>query len=705
MNDPDDPVRRIFIEVMDLQGAERDAAIVRLCGVDDAIRLEVEALLQYDRTDSIEDRTEADGTKALRESGETVGAYRLEFLQGRGGFGEVWKARQFKPVERIVAIKFLAGPAEMKEVRERFEVERQVLATLGHSGIARIIDADALPDGTPWFAMDFIDGEPFLDAILIHELGIDAAVDLLVEVCDAIIHAHRVGVIHLDLKSANILVARLDDGSLRPVVIDFGIARIPLGGEDGSGRMLVGTPGSMSPEQVAGRIDPDTRADVWAIGRLLSLVIDSGPKAGGRRAHELGWIVGRATALDREERYRSVDALRDELRRWRARAPLRESGPRSGIHRLDNLFREHRRLFTIVGALVLSLSVVLAWSIREQRQAVGQLDRAEANRSLVRSFLKRFDRIDAGSLEKVRFKQLLASAVAGIEEVGAADPLLVVELRQAIAAMAFAGGDAELMADQIEKVLRILLVDLRLDPTDRLVMRARFQLVQARYNQGRFVESGSLARSLRGQDPTENARYRLALAASLVAERGDDIEALLILENLDRSESVDSSLRDAIDFSMGRSLVGVGRPDDAIPYFDRAITTLLQRFEVEDPAVLWRRIHRGEALLAAGRIEEAAEVIDGTFIEQLKRVGRDHVNTHWMREVVGDLRLAQGRRGEALLQYRQSLNGRRLWLQPAHPDLADLQEKIDSLENRRSLAPVLDPKGGVGDGNSPATQD
>ena len=691
MNDPDDPVRRVFIEVMDLRGAERDAAIVRLCGADDAIRAEVESLLDHDRPDSVDEGTGASGSKTLREPGQTVGPYRLESLKGIGGFGEVWKARQSQPVERVVAIKFLAGPAEMEEVRKRFEVERQILATLGHSGIARIIDADALPDGTPWFAMDFIDGEPFLDAIRIHGLAVDDAVDLLLEVCDAIVHAHRVGVIHLDLKSTNILVARLDDRSLRTVVIDFGIARIPMGIEDAAGRTLVGTPGSMSPEQVAARGDVDTRADVWAIGRLLGATIDSRPKLGARRARELGWIVERATAIDREERYRSVDALRDELRRWRADVPLRESGPSGRARRLDTLFREHRRSVATAVALLLSLAVVLVWSIGEQRDARRQLAEAEANRSLVRSFLERFDRVDAGSMEKVRLKRLLANAVAGIEEVEAADPLLVAEIRQAIAVLAFAGGDAELMADQIEKVLTILLENLRLDPWDPLVRRARFQLVKARYNQGRFAESAALARSLLGRDATANARCRLALAASLIADRGDDLDALRMLEDLDRSEPRGSSLRDAVDFSMGRSLVGVGRPDDAISYFDRSITALLERFEIEDPAVLWRRIHRGEALLAAGRIEEATDVIEGTFDSQLRRVGGDHVNTHWMRERLGDLRLAQGRASEALLEYRRSLEGRRHWLQPLHPDIRELEEKIGSLETGGPIEGVVTP--------------
>ena len=690
MNHDGDRVREVFVEVMDLQGADRDAALERLCVGDASLRAEVMSLLDHDQPGLAKDAPSETTRDDSRRPGESVGAYRLETLLGRGGFGEVWKARQSHPVDRIVAIKFLSGGAGIRDARGRFDFERQVLARLGHPGIARIIDADSLADGTPWFAMDFIEGEPLLDVVRSHHLSLDAAVDLLMGVCDAIGDAHRVGVIHLDLKSSNVLIDSGGSDLLRPVVIDFGIARLQAGAPGAAGGMIVGTPGAMAPEQAAGGDDIDTRADVWAIGALLSRVIEICPAMRGRRRQEMGWIIKRASAIDREDRFQSVDALRNELRRWRSGSPLRESGPFGVRRRFETLLREHRRFVGVITVAFLALLVVLGWSVQEQRRTEEALTRAEANRMLFRRFLGQFDRIDAGSLEKVRFKRLLAEAVAEIDGFGDADPLLVAEFREAIAVFAFAGGDAELMADQLEQVSEILTGDLGMEAGDPRVQRLRIKLAQARYNQGLFGESESISRSLLTESSSGHVQNRLVLAASLIAQEQRESEALLILESLDAREPEDSSHRGAIEFGMGRALVGLGRPEDAMPHYERSIGDLHDRFDVDHPAVLWRRIHLGEALLAAGRVDEAAVVIESTFAEQVNRVGDDHVNTHWMRERMGDLRVAQGRTEDAIGHYHASLEGRVRRLLPGHPDISDLREKIEALQARGSEESIPD---------------
>ncbi len=207
------------------------------------------------------------------EVGTACGPYVLGPEIGRGAFGRVYLAEQTEPVRRQVALKVLSALGRAPDVLARFAAERQVLAQLDHPNIARIHDAGTTPDGQPYFAMEYLAGQPigaFADS---RSLSIRARLRLFLQVCSAVQHAHQRGVIHRDLKPGNILVA-IRDGEPEAKVIDFGLAKVladdelaarPLATE--SGRLL-GTPEYMSPEQAAGA-PIDTRTDIYSLGTVL----------------------------------------------------------------------------------------------------------------------------------------------------------------------------------------------------------------------------------------------------------------------------------------------------------------------------------------------------------------------------------------------------------------------------------------------------
>ncbi len=210
----------------------------------------------------------------------TVGDFRIIRELGSGGMGRVFLAQQLEPVERRVALKLIHKRVLNRRTLARFEVERQALASMQHPAIAQVYDAGTTPQGYPWFAMEYIEGEPLDRYCSRNRLPPDQRLDLFMRICQGVQHAHLRGIIHRDLKPANILVTRVD-GVAQPKIIDFGIATAAREDSDDPvlARELAGTPEYMSPEQFAdGDGIIDTRSDVYSLGVILyELLVDQPP--------------------------------------------------------------------------------------------------------------------------------------------------------------------------------------------------------------------------------------------------------------------------------------------------------------------------------------------------------------------------------------------------------------------------------------------
>src|SRR6476660_1593765 len=216
----------------------------------------------------------AASARVTEKPGDRIGHYKLLQKIGEGGCGLVYMAQQEEPVRRQVALKIIKLGMDTRNVIARFEAERQALALMDHSNIARVFDAGATGSGRPYFVMELVRGIPITAYCDQNNLPVHERLELFVQVCHAVQHAHQKGIIHRDLKPSNVLVT-LNDGRAEPKVIDFGVAKAT--GQQLTEKTLftafaqmVGTPLYMSPEQAEmTSIDIDTRSDIYSLGVLL----------------------------------------------------------------------------------------------------------------------------------------------------------------------------------------------------------------------------------------------------------------------------------------------------------------------------------------------------------------------------------------------------------------------------------------------------
>jgi serine/threonine protein kinase/Tfp pilus assembly protein PilF len=437
--------QQIFGNVIELPANERGPYIATACSGDDELRAEVESLVaSMDEAGAFLSAPTGNGEAAaaptldaapLREQpGSQIGRYKLLQLIGEGGFGSVFMAEQEHPVRRKVAIKVIKLGMDTKQVIARFEAERQALAVMDHPNIARVLDAGATDTGRPYFVMELVRGVPITQFCDENKLTADERLDLLVQVCQAVQHAHQKGIIHRDIKPSNVLVTMHDDRPV-PKVIDFGIAkatnaRLTERTLFTEFRQFIGTPQYTSPEQAQmSGLDVDTRSDIYSLGVLLyELLTGTTPfdpaelRSAGydqmqrmireveppkpstrlntlgetltsvaslrstdprRLAHlmrgELDWIVMKCLEKDRARRYESASALAADLRRHLEDEPV-QARPASFAYWFRKLLRRHKTIVAAVSIAVLGIVVGIAAAIFGLVRATHQRDLAVAAR-------------------------------------------------------------------------------------------------------------------------------------------------------------------------------------------------------------------------------------------------------------------------------------------------------------------------------------
>jgi len=412
-------VKAIFLAACQLPPSERSAYLDEVCAGDEpALQNEVELLLAVDETPALEDRP---------LSSDRVGSYRLLQKVGEGGMGEVWEAEQERPVRRRVALKLIKWGMDTREVVARFESERQALALMNHPNIAKAFEAGSTDEGRPYFVMEYVKGVPLTEYCDAHRLSTRERLEVFVQVCGGVQHAHQKGVIHRDIKPSNILVA-VEDGRPVPKIIDFGVAKATS--QRLTERTLftelgqwIGTPEYISPEQAQlTGLDVDTRTDVYSLGVVLYEVLagaqpfepselrgagfdemrrriredepprpstrvsslgDASQVAAERRrtdSHglvkqlrgDLDWIVMKAIEKDPSRRYDSPSDLAADVGRHLLNQPVLASPP-NVTYRVRKFVRRNRvgvaasaLVFAILVAGVVGTSIGL---VRAQREA------------------------------------------------------------------------------------------------------------------------------------------------------------------------------------------------------------------------------------------------------------------------------------------------------------------------------------------------
>ena len=400
-------VQDLFHDAVGIGAGDRQTFLEGRCQGDTGLLSEVLELLVEDaRTVSPLDRPLGAVAGGVLQSGDPAaagtrfGPYRIRSLLGEGGMGVVYLADR-PDLGNVAAIKVLRDAWLSPARRERFAAEQRTLARLEHPAIARLYDADALPDGTPWFAMEYVEGVPLTVYCTQARLPLRARLQLFQQVCEAVQYAHLQLVVHRDLKPSNVLVRA--DGSVK--LVDFGIAKQLEGLEAAVdqtrtvARLM--TPAYAAPEQVLGE-PVGVQADVYSLGVILyelvtgrlphdrsrrtpsggdaivlqqeaprpSAVVRRSERDTGEAARPPEWhTLGRSdwadldalclTALqhDRQRRYRTVEALSRDVDRFLGGRPL-EARPDTAAYRLRKLLRR-RRGPVVLGAATLMLIVAL----------------------------------------------------------------------------------------------------------------------------------------------------------------------------------------------------------------------------------------------------------------------------------------------------------------------------------------------------------
>ena len=385
--------------------AEQDN-VEKLFGKDNAPQLPVTGLSQALRAFPDIRESVQRSFSAKEEAGQQIGPYKLLERIGEGGCGVVYVAEQTQPVRRRVALKLIKPGMDTESVIARFELERQAMALMDHPNIARVLDAGATESGRPYVVMDLVSGIKITAYCDQERLPARQRLDLFIQVCHAIQHAHQKGIIHRDIKPSNILITT-HDGKLVPKVIDFGIAKAT------SGQILtdntvftafeqfIGTPAYMSPEQAEmSGLDVDTRSDIYSLGVLLyelltgktpfeqKDLLQSGLDAmrrtlreeeplrpstrlGRLRAEELtqtalhrqvepcrlksllsgdlDWIVMKALEKERGRRYQTANALAMDVQRYLDNETVMARPP-SQFYRLQKMVRRNKTVFSAIVA-------------------------------------------------------------------------------------------------------------------------------------------------------------------------------------------------------------------------------------------------------------------------------------------------------------------------------------------------------------------
>ncbi|HEY1270543.1 MAG TPA: protein kinase [Terriglobales bacterium] len=324
-------VREIFERMIALPESERSTYLDQACAADAELRGEVESLFQSH---------EKAGTGFLKKpaasllepaspvrSGTRVGAYQIQEVIGTGGMGEVYRAARVDgQYKKEVAIKLVRGGFDTAFVQERFRHERQILATLDHPNIARLLDGGTTESDIPYLVMELIGGIPIDQYCDAHKLNITHRLELFAKVCAAVQYAHQRLVIHRDLKPSNIMVT----GDGQPKLLDFGIAKIldPSAADEAT-LVRPMTPEYASPEQIRG--DPITTAsDVYSLGVVLyRLLTGRSPYANTRTTHQLTYAICETET----ERPSTAARKADEILRDGSVArltPEEVAGPREG---------------------------------------------------------------------------------------------------------------------------------------------------------------------------------------------------------------------------------------------------------------------------------------------------------------------------------------------------------------------------------------
>jgi eukaryotic-like serine/threonine-protein kinase len=632
---------------------------------------------------------------------ERLGRYRILCRLGRGGMGEVFEAEQTEPVHRKVALKLIKGGMDTQEVLARFDSERQALALMNHLNVARMLDAGATEQQRPYFVMEFIQGVPITEYCDAHELSTSERLELFIQVCDGIQHAHQKGIVHRDIKPSNVLVT-IEDQKAIPKIIDFGLAKA-LGQSDAGMTQfthigqVIGTPTYMSPEQVSGS-DIDTRTDVYSLGVLLyqllvgslpfdlnvtpqegwdafrdkireqepvrpsvrtSSLSDSSPETAKKRRldpvswsrelrGDLDWITLRALEKDRTRRYQSPSELAADITRHLRHEPVLASPP-STAYRVRKFMRRHR--VGVAAAAIIALALIAGITgtsiglIRATRAEKAAVEEAENTRQLSDFLLGLFRVSDPSEARgnTITAREILDKGAQKIERELGDKPVIKAEMMRTIGGVYISLGLYKQAQPLLEKSLAIARTA---GNSNRLTRSSSLLELAGLYNQqGQYTQALALAQ--------EGLRIREDV---LGPEHPEVARALL---------------------GIGVAYRNAGNYAESKTYLQRSLAIREKALGPEHVDVLDSLYHMGWLNNRTGNYQEASRCYERILAVRAK-LGPGQPEVARAMSDLGSVKMNMGDYGRALKLFEQALTIQEKVLGSNHTEVANSVDKIGS---------------------------
>jgi len=711
-------VKQIVGSVLEKLPEQRAAYLDQVCGSDGALRSEIESLLSaYESSHGLPEPSEEAQVASAGQEFKSAGPYRLVKKLGEGGMGQVWLAEQVSPVRREVALKLIKAGVYDDSTLRRFQSERQSLAIMDHPAIAKVFDAGATPEGQPYFAMEYVPGMPITDYCDEKRLKIRARLELFIQACEGVQHAHQKAIIHRDLKPENILVVEVD-GKPMPRIIDFGLAKAitpQIAGETlftqiGS---FVGTPGYLSPEQAdPGALDIDTRTDVYSLGAVLYVLLtgalpidprkwqklplhdvlrqlreeeprrpstkirlekESSRAIAGSRGMkpadlasllhgDLDWITMKALEKDRARRYGSPSELAADISRYLKNEPV-VARPASTGYRLRKYALRHRVAAGVTAGLTLLLVGFAVVQAAQLRRITRERDRANRITEFMTNMFKVTNPSEARG-KTVTAREILDKASQDI--------------------------DAGLKKDPD---LQARMMDVMGQVYDNLGLYARAQtLLQQSVDIRRRVlgaESPDTLRSMSDLSRTLDHEGHYAEAETLIRQTLEIERRVLGPQHPDTVWSISN---------LGISLTRDGRFGEAEKLLREALDTRRHMFGLEDPQTLVSMSNLAAVLADEHQFVEAEKLLRETVEVKRRVLGPDNPDTIVSLNNLASVLNSEGTYPEAEKIFQEALDTRRRILGPEHPqtlvsmlNLADTLTKMGQYdEAKKMLEQTLD---------------
>jgi serine/threonine protein kinase/tetratricopeptide (TPR) repeat protein len=731
-------IQEIFHRALEIQPSEQREYLRTACGGDESLMAELLAMLEEDAGGAslLEGGFPRSGENAFEESHTPstesgFGPYRILKPLGEGGMGVVYLASR-EDIGSLVAIKLLSDGLLSPDRQQRFAREQKTLARLEHPLIARIHDADTLEDGTPWFAMEYVEGHPITDYCREHAPSIDERLGLFRSVCEAVQYAHRHAIIHRDLKPSNILVKA--DGTVK--LLDFGIAKELQNPEQPVEQTLTAlrpmTLPYASPEQIRG--EPlGTETDVYSLGVILyqllvgqlpfefsnrsrteaeqiilerepeppSAVVrrisrvpgerERVPRAGKTAWSELDVLSLTAMHKDRRRRYRSVEALIRDIDHYLRGEPL-EARPDSLRYRVGKFVGRNRRALSATAAVcVIFMVLVVFFVARLARARTAAVTEATRTQRIEQFMLNLFDGGDktAGPSDSLKVVTLLDRGVQNARTLNA-EPLVQAELYQTLGNMYQKLGKL----DQADPLLRLSLEQRRStagpdshDVADGLVALGLLRLDQAQAAEAERLVREGLAinrRRLSPQDPSV-AKAESALG-HVLEDRGAYDEAVKVLEETVRLQSSQRAVTKDLSESISELATAhyyLGHFSMADSLNKRALAMDRQLYGAVHPRVADDLYDLGLIQHDQGHDADAEQYYRQALAIKQSWYGKEHPDTALIMAAVGQSLVYQGRYDEAAPVLQQAVAIQERILGKVHPQVAMGLNTLGLLELRR----------------------